>query len=36
MPIGWVRMRSSSISLAVASASILPVIFSGGVQGAVL
>src|SRR5471030_81903 len=36
MPIGWVRMRSSSISLAVASASIAAVIFSGGVQGGVL
>ena len=36
MPIGWVRIRNSSISLPVASASILPSIFSGGVQGAVL
>src|SRR6185312_9542876 len=34
MPIGWVRMRSRSISLAEASASILPVISAGGVQGA--
>ena len=36
MPIGWVRMRSRSISLAEASASIAPSIFSGGVHGAVL
>jgi hypothetical protein len=36
MPIGWVRMRKSSISLALASASIAPVIFSGGVHGATL
>ena len=36
MPIGWVRMRSSSISLLLASASMAPVIFSGGVHGAVL
>jgi hypothetical protein len=36
IPIGWVRMRSSSISLPLASAIILPVMVSGGVQGATL
>ena len=36
MPIGLVRMRSSSISLLLASASMAPVIFSGGLHGAVL
>src|SRR6202035_136833 len=33
MPIGWVRMRSISISLELASAIILPSIFSGDVLG---
>jgi len=36
MPIGWVRMRSSSMSLLLASASMAPVMVSGGVHGAVL